>query len=99
MIKKEEGKNYEAVKNNSDTKNGLSCVHCSFKHIEDIIFQKHMDNLHAVNYKAHQCKKCRENFNFLSDVLEHDVKKHKNKQVQNNTSFVFSESMLDEFDI
>ena len=58
-----------------------------------------MDNEHAVNYKAHQCKKSRENFNSLSDVLEHDVKKHQDKQVQNNTSFVFSESMLYEFDI
>ena len=32
-------------------------------------------------------------------VLEHDLKKHQDKQVQNNTTFVFSESMLDEFDL
>ena len=32
-------------------------------------------------------------------MLKHDVKKHQDEQVQNNTSFVFRESMLDEFDI
>ena len=58
-----------------------------------------MDNKHAVNSKAHQCKTCRENFNSLSDVLEHDAEKHQDKQIQKITSCVFSESMLDEFDI
>ena len=96
---KEEGKNNEAVKNNSDTNNALICVHCSFNCREDNIFQKHMNNEQAINFKAHQCKTCREKFNSLSHVLEHDVKKHQDEQVQNNTSFVFRESMLDEFDI
>ena len=58
-----------------------------------------MVNKHATNNKAHQCKTCRENFNSLSDVLEHDLKEHQDKQVKNKTSFVFSESMLDEFDL
>ena len=85
--------------NNTDSKKVLICDHCSFKCIEDNIFQKHIDNKHAVNSKAHQCKTCRENFNSLSDVLEHDAEKHQDKQVQNNTRFVFSESILGEFDI
>ena len=55
-----------------------------------------MVNKHA---NAHQCKTCRENFNFLSDVLEQNLKEHQRKPVQNYTSFVFSESMLDEFDL
>ena len=96
---KEDGQTKEAVKNNTDNKKTFNCDHCSFKCKEEYTFQKHMDNKHALNIKAHQCKTCRENFHSLSDVLEHDVEKHQNKQVQNNTSLVFNESMLDEFDV
>ena len=85
--------------NNSDSKLNLICDHCSFKCIEDNIFQKHIDDKHASNSKAHQCKTCRENLNYLSDVLEHDVEKHQDKQIKKSTSCVFSESMLDEFDV
>ena len=67
--------------------------------MEENLFQKHMDNKHALTNKPHQCKTCRERFNSLSDVLEHDQKEHQDKQVDNDTSFVFSESMLDEFDV
>ena len=96
---KEDGKTKEAVKNNKDNKKMLNCDHFSFKCKEEYTFQKHMDNEHALNIKAHQCKTCRENFNSLSNVLEHDVEKHQNKQVQITTSLVFNESMLDEFDV
>ena len=94
-------------KNNSGNKASLNCDHCSHKCKEKNLYQNHMVNRHANcwqllaanNNKAHQCKTCRENFNSLSDVLEHDLKEHQNKQVQNNTTFVFSENMLDEFDL
>ena len=89
----------EAVKNNSENKQIFNCDHCSFKFIDKNLFQKHMDNKLALNNKPHQCKTCRERFNSLSDVLEHDQKEHQDKQVDNDTSFVFSESMLDEFDV
>ena len=32
-------------------------------------------------------------------MIEHDQKKHQDKTFQNVTSFVFSESMLDKFDV
>ena len=62
-------------------------------------FQNHMVHKHAKNNKANQCKTCKENLKSLSDVLEHDLKEHQDKQVQHDISFVFSESMLDEFDL
>ena len=96
--KKEEGINNEGVENNSGNKTSFSCDHCSYKCKEENVYQNYVVNKHATNNKAHQCKTCRENFNSLSDVLEHDLKEHQDKQVNNNTSFVFSESMLDEFD-
>ena len=32
-------------------------------------------------------------------MLKHDKKKHQDKKLQNVTSYVFSEIMLDEFDV
>ena len=96
---KEEGINNEAVKNKSGYKASFNCDHCSYKCKEKNVYQIHMVNKHANNNKAHQCKTFRENFNSLSDVLEHDLKEHQDRQVQNNTTFVFSESLLDEFDL
>ena len=66
---------------------------------EGKLLEKHKDMKHVIKNKALKCNKCRDNFNSLSDMLEHDQKKHQDKKYQNDTSFVFSESMLDEFDV
>ena len=94
--KTERGKNNKAVKYN---KKIFNCDHCNFKYMEENLFQKHMDSKHALNNKKHQCKTCREKFNSLSKLLEHDQKEHQYKQVDIDTSFVFSESMLDLFEV
>ena len=54
---------------------------------------------HVVNAKALKCNICRYKFNSLSDMIKHDKKKHQNKKLQKVTSYVFSDIMLDEFDV
>ena len=54
---------------------------------------------HVINTKALKCNKCRYKFNSLSDIIKHDQKKHQDKKLQNVTSYVFSEIMLDDFDV
>ena len=75
------------------------CEHCKYKSKKENVLQKHKNYKHAITHKRHQCNQCRKRFPSLSDLLEHDEIEHRAKEVQNNTSFVFSETILDEFGV
>ena len=72
----------------------MTCEKCDYSCKEKNTLDNHMKS----NHEAKQCNQCKKRFSSFSDVLEHDQKEHQSGEVQNDTSFVFSESMLDEFD-
>ena len=97
--KKEGSENKEAIKNKSGEDKFLFCEYCSYKCKKESTLQKHKNDKHALNDEGHQCNQCIERFPSLSDLLEHDEKEHRGKYVQKSTSFVFSDTMLDEFEV
>ena len=97
--KKEEGESQAAVNDKKVKEKFLFCDYCSYKCKKKGDLQKHKNVKHGINTKGHQCIKCRENVPSLSNILEHDQKEHSDKKFQKTTSFVFSDSMLDEFDV
>ena len=100
---KEENKNKESekesLKNNNYSDVFLYCDLCRYKCREGSVLEKHKNVKHVINNKALKCNECREDFNSLSDMLEHDQEKHQDKKFQNATSFVLSGSILEEFDV
>ena len=83
-----------SVKKSTSGMNMKICELCEYKCIKIITLKKHM----AINHKDHKdnedigCSSGDEIFN-LSEIIEHTSEKDKTKK-----SFVFSESMLDEWD-
>ena len=72
----------------------LNCEFCDYTYMKNITFKQHMANNHQNNRgdDDYGCPSEDEIFN-LSEIKEQKAKKDNTKK-----SFVFSESMLDEFD-
>ena len=96
---KEKGAYKESSKNNSDNDDFFPLHLCKYKCRKESILEKHRNMKHVINTKSPKCNKCRYKFNSLSDRIKHDQKKHQDKNLQNVTNYLFSEIMLDEFDV
>ena len=98
---KQENKTFE-----KNTKKHFNCEHCDYKCKNKATMTKH--NKKHVGQKLN-CKQCGKTLNSNIELNTHIINEHtvasmvmqgnhSSLSVQNDTSFVFSESMLDEFD-
>ena len=59
---------------------------------------KKLNNHIQSNHEAQSYNNCKKRFISFRDVLEHNQKEHQTTGVQNDNSFVFSESIQDKYD-
>ena len=72
----------------------IHCKKCDYKCKKKNTMRKHVNTKHS---QFHKCYSCGEMFNTKDSLEAHREKIHGEEETVKDTSFVFSESMLDEF--